>query len=407
MKQRLLGEYSHFKKLHTDARRLLFSSTVYEIALPLLVIFVNLFILDRTSGYLGVTVYNAGMFVSTPVIFWLNGWLLKKISIKTLYSLGLVGQGLSVMAVLFLSQVSTWWLLLFGLFQGIPIGMYWANRNFLSLEMTHDDNRNYYVGLETTVALLAGIIFPFLYGSLLQWSRSSQTFSIDSMYQVLIIIVTLFLGFGGMVVMKSNVENPDIGSVFVKQVTSLWWYQRLIEVFRGLMNGLLFFFPTLLLLEMGGKEGALGVVQTVSAVFSSALAYSIGRKMKSKQRVMLMSGITILWLILLFPLTVTPHAIVRLLFIIGMPVLEAIVWLVLNPIAMKAIDSHTSGDLTQKYAYVADREFFLNIGRLLGLFGFLLLVFGISEEIALQFTPVMMMLSQIGVWYGSKRVSQS
>ena len=47
---------------------------------------------------------------------------------------------------------------------GLATGIFWANRGFLALTATNDDNRNYFYGVENFVATLAAVVVPALIG---------------------------------------------------------------------------------------------------------------------------------------------------------------------------------------------------------------------------------------------------
>ena len=142
IKQRLKRERDVFLKLNLQARLLLYSAVIYGAIYPLLGIFTNTFIFRQTTGFLPIASYNIGIFISLASFFYLNGLLLKKNSIKKLFSLGILGQGLATSLVFITPNLNSGSLFFFGFLYGIPFAFYWANRNFLSVELTKTCNRD-------------------------------------------------------------------------------------------------------------------------------------------------------------------------------------------------------------------------------------------------------------------------
>ena len=58
-----------------------------------------------------------------------------------------------------------------GFTMGLATGIFWANRGFLALTATNDDNRNYFYGVENFIASLAAVAVPALIG----WFISGTT----------------------------------------------------------------------------------------------------------------------------------------------------------------------------------------------------------------------------------------
>jgi GNAT superfamily N-acetyltransferase len=84
------------------------------------------------------------LFTAIPLGFYLNGILMQKFTSNSLYSAGLLLGGLVVSLLTFLSGPTWEVIVLFGFIDGIAGGIYWANRNLLTLRTTQSDNRIYF-----------------------------------------------------------------------------------------------------------------------------------------------------------------------------------------------------------------------------------------------------------------------
>jgi hypothetical protein len=98
--------------------------------------------------------------VALPLVgFLVNGWLLQLVSVKRLYSVGMLLSGVSMVVMMSLNELSLVGLGVAGLLMGMSFGLYWSNRDYLALSSTSDDNRNYYYGLETFFATNIGTVY--------------------------------------------------------------------------------------------------------------------------------------------------------------------------------------------------------------------------------------------------------
>jgi YQGE family putative transporter len=111
-----------------------------------------------------VVIFQLALYTGIPVTFAINGYLLRKIRIAWLYSFGMLLSGISMTAMMMLDELDITGIGLAGLIMGISYGFFWANRDFLALETTNDQNRNYYYGLETFFYTITAVIVPYMVG---------------------------------------------------------------------------------------------------------------------------------------------------------------------------------------------------------------------------------------------------
>ncbi|HYD35358.1 MAG TPA: MFS transporter [Vitreimonas sp.] len=398
-------ELTHFKTLSETAQRHLISIAVYELTYPLLFIFLNAFILRQTSSFAAVAIYNLGMFCALPLTFYLNGMALKRTKIHYPYILGIIGQGLAASLVFFFPLSSLWSLFGFGLLQGIPMGFYWANRNFVNLDATTDDNRNYYNGIEMLLTTIAGIITPAVLGWIIRLGDFVTLYTAEQAYQGLNIVALGLLLFSGWLLMAARIDNPLFNKLLLGRATPLWNVARLLEVLRGVQNGFDLFLAPLVSFTFFGKEGTFGALQSTSAVLDALALYAIARYAKPKHRLKAL-GLGVALLVVstcLFSFQFSFLA--ALIFSLLMRPIFHLNWTVSNPITMRVIDEEDGGDPTNNYAYVVDREFFLNIGRVAGIGLFFAFLQYSTQEQALRWVPLVPAFLQVGLWWCAKKLA--
>ena len=146
---KLKKEYLFFKQQAPNMQTLLMTNMLYALVLPVVEIFVGAYIMRNTSDPVMVAFYQLAMYIGIVVTSLVNGFLLKKYSIKTLYSVGILVSGISMFGMMAIRSLGFIELGLAGFFMGAASGFFWTNRYLLALYNTNDDNRNYFFGLES------------------------------------------------------------------------------------------------------------------------------------------------------------------------------------------------------------------------------------------------------------------
>ena len=142
----------------------------------------------------------------------INGFLLQHINIKRLYSAGMLLSGISMAVMMSLGKLSMSGVGVAGLMMGMSFGLFWANRDFLALSTTNDDNRNYYYGLETFFYTNTYVIVPFAIGWFIEGTGRQGWFGGDpnTAYQIVTGCVFLLTVVASIVVHRGHFENPPV-----------------------------------------------------------------------------------------------------------------------------------------------------------------------------------------------------
>jgi YQGE family putative transporter len=150
MLDKLLARYriekSHFDELGDTAKLLFYSYTLFLLSYPMMGTFLNAYLWRQSSDISLIAIYNLGFFVALPIGFYLNGMLLRTISLLRLYWLGTILQGLAAFLTIFLPSANLNRIFVYGLMFGLGGGIYWANKNYLSLKITRGK-----IGITTTI----------------------------------------------------------------------------------------------------------------------------------------------------------------------------------------------------------------------------------------------------------------
>ena len=128
---------------------------LYALILPVVEVFVGAYIMRNTNNPAMVALYQLAMYVGIILTSVFNGVLLKFIKVNILYTIGILLSAISMVVMMSLSSLDLIQLCVAGCAMGAASGFFWTNRYLLSLNVTEDDNRNYYFGLESFAFTIA------------------------------------------------------------------------------------------------------------------------------------------------------------------------------------------------------------------------------------------------------------
>ena len=292
----LLHEYKVFLSYPRNMRVLLITNLIYALLLPAIDIFVAAYVMRNSHSVTLVMGYQLSVFTSTPITFYLNGYLLRFVPIRRLYSSGMLLSAVSMLILMFLPTLNLVGIIVAGLLMGVSFGMFWANRDFLALSTTNDSNRNYYYGLETFFYTMAGVLVPILIGWFIETSGRAGWFGGDrnNAYRVVAGSFFFLSILSSIVLHQGTFVNPEPTRFIYWRYHTLWYRMQFMAVLKGLTQGFMVTAPAMLVMRLVGQEGALGLIQTIGGVLTAILLYSLGRLTKPRHRIfVLTTGLTL------------------------------------------------------------------------------------------------------------------
>ena len=388
---------SHYLSLPKAVKKLVVSYSMRGFAYPIFSIFVNAFIWRVSQSVWNISVYNLASFIGLPLGFFVNGFILKKIKIKQSYFLGLALSMLSVLAVIFFTGSHWSSFLLYGTIYGFGCGLYWSCRNYLSFQETKDGDRNYFLSLISSIELLAQVIISFLAGLLIMSGETSTWYTPIMAYWFLIFVTGLFTWLAGFTIKNVEYHSPVVTKIWQPFVSREWNTLRIVDFGIGLLEGIKFFLPTLLILYFLGKEGVLGTITAIVSLLTILFFYVYGRLAKPQHRKKVFLVSLVIHLILAGFLALVHNGFNVIVYVLLSNLPQAFFWLTLEPWMLARMDKEVGENPEQKYFLVFDMELFLNMGRIISVLGFLAITYYLGTELALQITPLILALIQIVV----------
>lgn len=362
------NEYRHYLSLSDVVRSLLYSYIFYLVSYPIMGIFINVYFWRQSNDISLIAAYNLGFFLLLPIGFYINGVLLSKVNILKLYWIGVFTQGFAAALAIFFPNLSFDTVLLYGAIYGLGGGLYWANKNYITLKLTKKTNRLYYNALESSIELISGILLPFVVGWGIVYGEQYSIYSVDTAYKLLVVIALILLWLSGYLLQNANIYSEKITHLLPHNPSLNWQCNRLTSMIYYIVAGANYFIPTLLTLLLIGLEGELGTLESLAAIVTAILTYWIGRKIKLSNSTKIYFFAALSYLASSVYLALAYDLFSVLVYIFTSAVSLSICWNLIYANSMEVMDHEQ--DLnpgSNQYALVMDNEIFYNLGRVIGM----------------------------------------
>jgi MFS transporter, YQGE family, putative transporter len=395
LKGKLDAEYAYFLKMPRNMRVLLITNMIYAFVLPVIEIFVVAYIMRNSNDPVKAVVYYLTVYTGIPITFLINGYLLNRFKVAHLYSFGMLLSGISMLIMMNLKQLSLTGLGFAGILMGASFGFFWANRDFLALSTTNDNNRNYYYGLETFFYTITAILVPVAIGAFLTHKINIFGWIITGSYKIVTIGVFILTIISSIVINKGSFENPNLKKFVYFRFDRLWIKMQILAVLKGLAQGYLVTAPAILVMRLVGDENSLGIIQSISGIITALLLYILGRLTKPKHRIYVFGAGYIIFLAGALCNGILFSSLGVILFALSIVLFRPLHDIAYFPIQMKVINVVSEKEKRSEFAYIFNHEFGLYIGRFSGLLLFILLASYISEVVALKYSLIVIAVIQI------------
>ena len=386
---KLKREYQFFKQQTPNVRVLLMTNLLYAFVLPVVEIFVGAYVMRHTSEPVSVAFYQLFMYIGIIATSFVNGFLLRHVSVKVLYAGGILVSGLSMFAMMLVKSLGFVELGIAGFVLGAASGFFWTNRYLLTLNNTTDSSRNYFFGLESFFFSITSITVPLLIGAFISQIDGKEIMGclidINGAYRLVtvgVIVVTLF---AVAVLWRGKFANPVQKNFLYFRFCTLWKKMLLLASLKGMVQGFLVTAPAILVLKLVGDEGTLGLIQGISGTLTAILV----RIAKPEDRPKIfIAGLLVFFIGTLFN-GVLFSATGVIIFVLCKVIFQPLFDLPYYPIMMQTIDAVVKIEKRNEYTYILSHEFGLFLGRAFGLILFMALAFAISQDFALKYALIL------------------
>ena len=394
---KLTKETSFFKEQPRDMQVLLMTNMIYAFVLPVIEIFVGAYIMRSSNDPKIVALYQLTVYTGIPFTFMINGYLLRWFRISNLYSFGMLLSGVSMFVMMGLETLSFEGVAVAGFLMGASFGFFWANRDYLALGTTNDQNRNYYYGLETFFYTITAILVPLAVGWFLGAANRNGWFGgqMVQSYRMVTVAVVVLTILSSIVIHRDRFKNPAQKKFLFFKFDQLWNKLMALAGLKGMVQGYLVTAPAILIMRLVGDEGSLGLIQGVSGAFTAVMLYLIGRMTKPKHRITILSVGLVIFTVGTLVNGILFSSIGVMVFVLCKVLFQPLHDIAYFPIQMRVIDVVSAKEKRNEFAYIFNHEFGLYLGRFFGLGLFIALATYVSETFALKYSLIVVAVLQL------------
>lgn len=394
---RIRREIETFKSCPPSMRVLLVSNMIYALVLPVIEIFVAAYVMRNSHDVGKVVTYQLAVYAATPVAFFVNGLLLGRIGVKRMYAAGMVLSGAAMMMLMRSGVLTSAGIAGAGVAMGFATGLFWANRGFLALATTRNENRNYFYGLEMFSGTLTAVVVPAAIGWFIAGTvRYGWLGGIaNHAYRVIAITVFALTAVSAGILQRGSFRNPAHTRFVFFHFDPLWRRMLQLAALKGLTHVYILTAPALLVLLLVGKEGTLGAMQAAGGILSACMLYAVGRAAAPRHREGLLSFAIVLFFAGAILNAVLFNAAGVFAFMGCLVVSKPLLDLAYNPIELQVVDTVAAVEGRSEYAYFFNHEFGLFAGRFAGCVLFLAIVHWGSGIAALRYALPIVALAQM------------
>lgn len=406
----LLKELRFFRSQEHNMKVLLLTNMIYAFVLPVVEIFAGAYVMRSTNAPAMVAYYQLAMYVGVVFTSLVNGLLLKRVPIKFLYAVGILVSGLSLGGMMLIEGLGIAELGIAGFLLGAASGFFWTNRYLLTLYNTHDDNRNYFFGLESFFFSVANITVPLVIGAFIGGMAGKEvldiTFDASFCYKIVMSVVVLVTILAVSVLAKGRFVMPQDTSFMHFRFHVLWRKMLCLASLKGMVQGFLVTAPAILVMKFVGDEGALGTIQGVSGALTAILVYVLGRVARPRHRLWIFLASVLIFFVGTLCNGIMFSAMGVIAFVLCKVIFQPLFDLAYFPVMMKTIDVVAKIEHRNEYTYIMTHEVGMFIGRFFGLSLFIALAYFISEDFALKYALVIVAALQMLAYPLAKNITK-
>jgi YQGE family putative transporter len=290
---RFLHRYLGVRRpLSPQERTLAWMFSLYDFNYALSGVFINIFLFRRDMDLGTVMLFNLTQFGVVAPAFWLGGHLSKRWGNLLSYQLGFLFSAAVFGATLILRESAPDHPCLLGCLAGLGIGFYFLGEHSLTLEMTTEETRDYFLSLTTFFSSVLCILAPAMAG----WLIAAFAFggpghgspgSSLGYYIVFSLALAIYLG---LTFRSLRFRAQPSGHAFEYwRILTLpgngdWNRLMAAQFVLGLRNGVFWFLIWLLVFRISHNEGVVGSYNMLCNLLAVLTTYALSLWAKAGNR---------------------------------------------------------------------------------------------------------------------------
>ncbi|MCK4260886.1 MAG: MFS transporter [Halanaerobiales bacterium] len=359
-----------FEKVGGGGRLLLLIHGLLTLGIGLSNIFVNIYLWRISKNLQVLALFNFFLYSVVPFTFVLAGWVARNYDRLWCIRIGVVIHTLFYLIVLILKKDTVNYIIPLGMFKGLGVGFYHLAEHILVFDLTKDKTRDFFNGINGFFAGFFGMIAPFISGLIIKNMPDLTGYTIIFSTTMLLFIGVEVLSFfihprccPGPFYIWKVLKNPDPN------------WRRILGMiaFYGFRTGIFTFLTALLVFLACGNEFILGSFSLFMGGLTLLSALLLAYLVKPKKRALFIHISAVMLIGALGALIWRNDWMGILIFGILTGFFDPFFDIPFESLSFKVIENDTL-DNDLQIEYIVARELPLNLGRVLSIFLFYLLL---------------------------------
>lgn len=343
-------------------------------------VFVNIYLWRVSKDLHVLALFNLFLFSSVPFAFVLAGWVARNFDRLWCLRIGVVVHTIFYLIILLLKKESVHFIIPLGFFKGIGVGFFHLAEHILVFDLTEDQTRDFFNGINGFSAAFFGMVAPFVSGWVIKNMSDLSGYNVIFGLTVGIFIVVEVVSF--FIHPRYCPGSFSLWRVF-KRPDPNW--RRILGVIglNGFRTGIFSFLTALLVFLASGNEFVLGSYSLLVGGLTLLSTFGLAHLVKPKRRCLFIHISSLMLALSLGVLIWRADWLGVLIFGILTGLFDPFFDIPFESLSYKIIENDTT-DEDLRIEYIVARELPLNLGRILSIFLFYLLLGHDLEAAQLQ-----------------------
>ena len=398
-----------FRSLPKETKAMVALYWVYDFAQVLISTFLGIFIFLQTESIIQLGIYNLFYFLGIALGFSIWGAVLAhlKMSMRLNY-LRAFTTFIASFLILIVFPHTEFFLYLFGVINGIALGMFWVGVHSYEMIFTDDANRDFYSSMTSAGSQAIAIVSPLI--ATITFFISENILHVET-FKVLFALIPFIYLLAVPFIFRLPDYFPE--KVPMKEWKRLFFDKKITKARRyyitqGLGWGLYAPVMAIVAISSMGTVIKVGLLQTVVGIASILTILFLSHKRHKDNRVNIMLYAVIaemLCFTLLLFWEVSPF--IYIIFSLAIVIIYPIYRVSEHVIDLKSVEMIKEKEQTSFYGGMLYRDIVLTFARMLGTIIVLALAFSVDTMIVIKIAIIGMIINNFLIWWTARTLINS
>lgn len=359
-----------FKSFSVELKFYLLMNTFFAFGGALSGIFQSVFLWKLDKTYSLLAYFSLYWSVAIIFCFGICAWIARKTSPMITMRLGFICYLITYLIMLFYHSTLNEHILLLGILNGLAMSLYYVGVHLAVLDLTTNEQRDKFLYVQGILMTIGGVIAPLLSGIII------SQFNGMTGYYVIFTGTCVFFFISFLTSLKVKGKPVSSKSHFlevVKNPSKEWKKMYLVMFSDGIVSGVYTtFLITMMTFKIAGGELNLGIYNTGEQIVAVLAFYFLAKMTNQNDRIKIFAVGSICILVSSILISSLPFLISLIIFGIVSPVAMNMINTSMNAMIYESIERDPNYK-NKRLDYIIIREIPLGIGRMIGVFIFLVM----------------------------------